>query len=323
MWAALSSTLKDVVSGFRSYVDQERNLSPHTVRCYTSDVVSLLDQFVRQIGDPVARTRTIQQSAPPSSGMLDALTLEVLRSWLARLRAQGSSPASVARRAAAARAFTAWAHSRRLLSFDPGLVLAAPKVRRDLPDVLSHDDAEQLVEVVADPPLDDPVLLRDRAIIELLYASGIRVSELCGLDMSDVDDRRRLVRVIGKGNKERAVPYGIPAQRALNAYVAGARDSLVTEDSGPALLLGKRGKRINPRTVRQIVYVYIGQVPHAPSIAPHGLRHTAATHLLEGGADLRAVQEYLGHSSLATTQIYTHVSAERLVAAYEQAHPRA
>jgi integrase/recombinase XerC len=167
-----------------------------------------------------------------------------------------------------------------------------------------------------------PVGLRDLAIMELLYATGIRVGELCALDLDEVDRSRRVVRVFGKGRKERSVPYGVPAAAALDTWLQTARPKLVQPGSGPALFLGARGGRIDQRTVRRLVHARIDAVD-APDLSPHGLRHTAATHLLEGGADLRSVQEMLGHSSLATTQIYTHVSAERLRRAYEQAHPRA
>jgi integrase/recombinase XerC len=163
---------------------------------------------------------------------------------------------------------------------------------------------------------------RDRALIEMLYATGIRVSELCGLDIDDVDRQRRVIRVLGKGRKERTVPYGVPAAEAVDAWLA-VRGQWATDASGPALFLGARGRRIDPRVVRALVYKVFGNEESGHRIGPHGLRHTAATHLLEGGADLRAVQELLGHASLATTQIYTHVSTDRIKTAYRQAHPRA
>ena len=161
------------------------------------------------------------------------------------------------------------------------------------------------------------------AVLELLYATGIRVSELCGLDVDDLDRDRRLVRVLGKGNKQRTVPVGAPAWRAVDAWLAGPRTALVTAESGSALFVGERGRRVDPRVVRRIVHRALSVVDGAPDLGPHGLRHAMATHLLEGGADLRSVQEILGHASLATTQIYTHVSNERLRSAYQQAHPRA
>ena len=169
----------------------------------------------------------------------------------------------------------------------------------------------------------DPLALRDQLIVELLYATGIRVSELCGLDTDDVDRSRRLLRVLGKGNKQRTVPFGEPAQAALTAWLDDGRPELATADSGPALLLGARGRRLDPRQARTVVHQTVAAVDGAPDIGPHGLRHSAATHLLEGGADLRVVQELLGHSTLATTQLYTHVTVARLRAVHDQAHPRA
>ncbi len=184
--------------------------------------------------------------------------------------------------------------------------------------------AEEAVALVEQPSDDEgPLGLRDGLVLELLYATGIRVGELVGLDVDDVDRGRRLVRVIGKGDKERTVPYGAPAERSLDRWLRGGRPALVTPGSGPALFLGIKGRRIDPRTVRRLVHQHLAALPGVPDLGPHGLRHTAATHLLEGGADLRSVQEILGHASLATTQIYTHVSVERLRAVYQQAHPRA
>jgi integrase/recombinase XerC len=195
-----------------------------------------------------------------------------------------------------------------------------------LPDVLSQRQADDVLAgaqaVVADDP-DNPVALRDRAMLELLYASGIRVAELVGLDEGDLDLGRRLVRVLGKGSKERAVPYGTPAAEAVAAWQRRGRPLLQTPASGPALFVGVRGARIDPRVVRRVVHQAVGREPDAPDIGPHGLRHSAATHLLEGGADLRSVQELLGHASVATTQRYTHVSIDRLRRVYRQAHPRA
>jgi len=176
---------------------------------------------------------------------------------------------------------------------------------------------------VAADPVERATALRDQAILELLYATGVRVSELCGLDIGDVDYERSLIRVIGKGNKQRAVPMGRPAQAALRAWLDTGRDRLRVRGSGAAVFLGVRGRRIDPRIVRAVVHARIAQVEGAPDLGPHGLRHSAATHLLEGGADLRSVQELLGHARLATTQVYTHVSVERLVRSYERAHPRA
>jgi integrase/recombinase XerC len=220
--------------------------------------------------------------------------------------------------------FTAWAAKRGLMASDPGDRLSSPSSPRALPGVLKQSEAVALLEVAGVAADDgDPLHLRDRLVLELLYATGMRVGELVGLDLDDVDAQRRTVRVLGKGAKERVVPYGVPTQRALDDWLVRGRPALVTGASGPALLLGARGGRLDPRTARDVVHRMLRHVPGAPDIGPHGLRHSAATHLLEGGADLRSVQEILGHATLATTQIYTHVSVERLRATYEQAHPRA
>ena len=295
---------QQLLTAFADHLALERNLSAHTVRAYLGDAASLLDHAARM-------------------GVTDLGQLEVrtMRSWLARLHTQGASRATLARRSSAARVFTAWAHRRGLISADPGAALSSPKAQRHLPEVLRPDEANAVLEQVA---TDDSVLgLRDRTLLELLYASGARVSEICGLDVGDVDLERHTVRVLGKGDKQRVVPIGIPAVGAIQEWLATGRPGLLTRASGPALLLGLRGGRLDPRTARRIVHERLRAVPGVPDLGPHGLRHSAATHLLEGGADLRTVQELLGHATLATTQIYTHVSIERLRATYERAHPRA
>jgi integrase/recombinase XerC len=304
---ALPAAFGAALSAFEVHLRAERNRSPHTVRAYLGDVRSLLDHAGR-----MGHTE------------LDAVDVRVLRSWLAKLNATGRARTTVARRASAARVFTAWAARRGLMAADPGVVLSTVKRHLPLPKVLRQREAAGLMEVAATNAIDgNPVDLRDRAILELLYATGIRVGELVGLDLDDLDDGRRLVRVVGKGDKERSVPMGRPAARALDDWLRRGRPALATDRSGPALFLGVRGGRLDQRAVRTLVHICVRNVGGAPDIAPHALRHTAATHLLEGGADLRSVQELLGHASLATTQIYTHVSAERLRATYEQAHPRA
>ncbi|HEY2520928.1 MAG TPA: tyrosine recombinase XerC [Streptosporangiaceae bacterium] len=313
--AGTPAWVEEAVAQFRRHVAAERGLSPHTVRGYVGDVQSLLEHAGRGgVGD------------------VGDLTATVLRSWLAGLHQAGASRATLARRGAAARAFTAFAHQRGLLATDPGTALGTPKVRRTLPHVLRHQEisdvlASSAADVEQPPPDRTPaeaaVALRDVAILELLYATGIRVSELCGLDLDALDLGRRTVRVFGKGGKERTVPVGIPAVRAVGQWQQAGRPVLRTPASGAALFLGVRGGRIDPRTARRAVHERLRAAGVGDGTGPHGLRHTAATHLLEGGADLRSVQEMLGHSSLATTQIYTHVSADRLKASYRQAHPRA
>jgi integrase/recombinase XerC len=298
----LPRALEDARRAFHAHLVLERDRSPHTVRAYDGDVAALL-----------------VHAASLGITALEQIDLSVLRSWLARLRATGMARGTLARRGSAARTFTAWAHRRGLLPTDPGAQLATPKGRRTLPEVLRPDEAVALVSFEGDSPAD----LRDRVALELLYATGARVSELCGLDLADVDAGRRVVRVLGKGRKERTVPYGVPAQQALDRWLSDGRPRWAGTRSGVALLLGVRGARVDPRTVRTLVHRRLAGVPGAPDLGPHGLRHSAATHLLEGGADLRSVQELLGHATLATTQIYTHVSIERLRTSYERAHPRA
>jgi integrase/recombinase XerC len=342
---SLPPELDRALAAFERHLAAERGLSPHTVRAYLGDVGALLQYAV---GDSCAELADID--------------IQVLRGWLATQHGAGQARTSIARRAAAARAFTAFAHTRGWLEADPGRLLGTPKTGRPLPQVLGREQmAAVLGAVPARPgpvggsspaghgspagqdsadgetadgrdeghenetagPAAAALALRDTAIMELLYASGIRVSELCGLDLGDLDEERNTARVLGKRSKERVVPVGIPAVRAIRAWLADGRGVLVSHRTDGAMFLGARGGRIDPRTARRVVHERIAAVDAVPDTGPHGLRHTAATHLLEGGADLRSVQEILGHASLATTQIYTHVSVERLLAAYRQAHPRA
>ena len=302
--AGLPSELAAAADGFERYLRLERNRSEHTVRAYLGDVIGYLDHLARLGGKR------------PSD-----VELSNLRGWLAVLRRRGVARTTLARRSASLRTFSAWLHAQGLAPRDAAQLLASPKAHRTLPHVLRVDEAAAVMDV--DSGDDGPIAVRDRFIVELLYASGLRVGELVGLDLDDVDRHRRVVRVLGKGSKERSVPYGAAADRALADWLRNGRASLVADRSGAALLLGARGGRIDPRTVRAVVHARVGSVPDAAQIGPHGLRHTAATHLLEGGADLRTVQELLGHASLATTQIYTHVSVERLRQTFSKAHPRA
>jgi integrase/recombinase XerC len=300
----LPSVLVAVLAEFERELRAGRSLSPHTVRAYRADVASLLEHAA--------------DNGVSTPGELD---LRLLRSWLAIQHESGAARATLARRGAAARSFTAFLHRRGWLAADPGPLLGTPKTHRALPHVLRQDEMTAVLD--EDDTDDDPITLRDSALLELLYATGIRVSELCGLDMGSVDHSRRTVRVLGKGDKERIVPVGIPALRAVTRWQESGRPALVTEASGGALFLGARGGRLDPRTARRSVHDRLRVAGVSRDTGPHGIRHTAATHLLEGGADLRSVQEILGHSSPATTQIYTHVSIERLKSSYRQAHPRA
>jgi integrase/recombinase XerC len=401
------------LAAFERHLTAERGLSPHTVRAYLTDVAGLLGH-AEQTG----------------AGSLAELDLDRLRSWLAVQYAAGQARSSLARRAAAARAFTGFAFARGWLPADPGPLLATPKAHRALPKVLAASQVAAVLDnaraasratPTASTPAAGPdggsaapdrgergagaggghagrgqgergvagpddgaagrgwaartadpdgggagrrgvargvagphagaagrgwaertadagdggggrerdervaaaVRWRDAAVMELLYAAALRVSELCGMDLGDLDEERGTVRVLGKGSKERAVPVGQPAARAVRDWLRHGRPVLATARSGSALFLGARGGRLDPRTARRAVHEAIAAIPAVPDTGPHGLRHSAATHLLEGGADLRSVQEYLGHASLSSTQIYTHVSVERLLAAYRQAHPRA
>jgi integrase/recombinase XerC len=274
----------------------------HTVRAYRSDLTSLLT------GLPT----------------LAGLDLGWLRGWLADAHAAGAARSTLSRHAAAARSFTRWAHRRGLLTADPGSRLAAPRARRTLPTVLDRVQAGTVLDAAeAGASQDDPVLLRDLLVVELLYATGVRVAELCGLDLNDVDDGRRALRVLGKGARERTVVFGVPAARVLRRWIEVGRPALARPGSPPALLLGSRGGRLDPRVARSVVHRAVAAVPDVPDIGPHGLRHAAATHMLDGGADLRYVQELLGHAKLSTTQLYTHVTVERLKVVHDQAHPRA
>jgi integrase/recombinase XerC len=320
----LPDRLESVLEAFRRHLAAERGVSAHTVRAYLGDVRALLE-YAAHAG----------VTSP------EGLDIAVLRGWLAGQHATGRARATLARRAASARTFTAFGHARGWLPSDPGPLLGTPRLRRKLPEVIRQDQMAAVLAAQDGPapgspapgspvpegsepdPRDQALAWRDTAIMELLYATGIRVSELCGLDLGDLDHERRTVRVMGKGGKERTVPVGLPAERATARWTRAGRPVLLTPDSAAALFLGARGRRLDPRTARRVVHARLAAVPTVPDTGPHGLRHAAATHLLEGGADLRSVQEILGHASLGTTQIYTHVSVDRLTSAFRQAHPRA
>jgi integrase/recombinase XerC len=295
------------LAAYERHLVSERDLTPHTVRAYLGDLSGMLSH-----------------ASALGLSRLEEIDIRTLRSWLANQQTRGKARTTMARRATAVRVFTAWALRTGRTSADAGAQLGSPKAHKPLPPALDVAQARALLDTAGLVAADDgPVGVRDVAILELLYATGIRVGELCGLDVDDVDRSRRVLRVFGKGRKERTVPYGVPADAALGRWLEGGRGRLLAPGAGAALFLGARGARIDQRAVRSLVHRRLADVPGAPDLGPHGLRHTAATHLLEGGADLRAVQELLGHASLATTQIYTHVSAERLRKAYQLAHPRA
>lgn len=277
------------VEDFADYATNVLDRSPATVKGYVADLHTL----------------------SPYVNILQDFTLETLRAWLADGVSAGKARSTIARRTASARAFSKWGYRHGLLDGDAAARLVSPKIHRPLPTVLKQSHASELVGN-ATP--------RDRAILELLYASAMRVGELVALDVADIDTARRTAKVTGKGNKQRIVPFGTPAAEALQEWLQKERPLLAKDAT--ALFVGKQGKRLDPRQVRRIVE-RAGATVESRHISPHSLRHSAATHMLEGGADLRVVQEMLGHESLQTTQIYTHVSAQRLTAVYNQAHPRA
>ncbi|MFL6065288.1 MAG: tyrosine recombinase XerC [Friedmanniella sp.] len=327
--AELGAEFGALVGDYERHLRLQRELSPHTVRAYRADVTGLL-RHLRRMG----------------LTSLDEVTLRSLRSWLAHEQTRGQARSSLQRRSAAVRVFFGWAqHSGRVVT-NPAASLRSPRKERSLPPTLDQAHAVSMLDGARAPgaaalgaesggsegPATSPaeaerrgqaVQLRDVAMLETLYATGVRVSELCGLDLPDIDTERRVLRVLGKGRKERTVPVGLPALQALERWLGEGRPELSTNASGAAVFLGERGRRIDPRVVRRVVHQALARIDGAPDLGPHGLRHAMATHLLEGGADLRSVQEMLGHASLATTQIYTHVTDERLRQAYAQAHPRA
>ena len=303
-----SVALSEIRDAFLKFLESERNLSAHTIRAYLGDLDSFFEHLEKlDVTD------------------FSKLELSHIRSWLANQQVKGGARTTLSRRAVSIRLFTKWATKKGYLAKDVGATLATPKGARTLPDVLNVADAGLAMDALATRVAeeDGPLSKRDCAMVEVLYASGARVSELCGLDLQDIDYERNTIRVIGKGNKERTIPLGNPAMRALDAWLKEGRPSLAGDKSDRAVFLGARGKRIDQRTVRTVVYQALEALEGAVKLGPHALRHSAATHLLEGGADLRTVQEILGHASLATTQIYTHVSTERLQKAFKQAHPRA
>ena len=304
----MSDDYLKLINAFTRHLEIERNLSVHTIRAYLGDLESLITHL------ELVGVNNISQ-----------LELTHLRSWLANQQVKGGARTTLSRRAVSVRLFTKWAVKNGFLEKDIAATLATPKGHRTLPEVLEIADAKIAMDSMATRASEEetPISLRDVAMVEMLYATGARVAELCGLDLSDIDYDRQTIRVLGKGNKERTIPLGNPAIKALKVWLKDGRESLKNEQSANAVFLGARGKRIDQRAVRTVVYEALSAIEGIERMGPHALRHSAATHLLEGGADLRTVQEILGHASLATTQIYTHVSTERLQKAFKQAHPRA
>lgn len=297
--------MTEAAEAYATQLSSVRRLSPATVRAYAAD----LRDLVAVAGDVE----------------VTEVDLELLRDWLWRATERGDARTTIARRTASVRGFFAWALEAGLVETDPTVRLVAPKRGRALPHVATAGTLDDVLAAASARAADgDVIALRDAAVLELLYAAALRVAELCGADLDDLDRGRHTIRVVGKGSKERIVPYGAAAAHALDSYLTRARPALAARGAGsPALFLGARGGRLGTRAAYDIVSRALAPAVGADTIGPHALRHSAATHLLDGGADLRTVQELLGHASLGTTQIYTHVSAEKLTAAYRLAHPRA
>lgn len=299
-------SFESALDRYRTQLEAGRGYSKHTIKGYLTDLADLLD-FLEVEG-----VKSVSE-----------IDLELLRAWLFTLSQRELAKSSMARKSAATRSFTAWLFEQGELASDPGLRLRTPKANKTLPKVASREAmAEVFSALEAAAAEGEPTALRDLLVVELLYATGARVSELSGLNLGDIDDGRRLIRVTGKGNKQRMIPYGVPAELALQQWLEVGRPKLVSSKTGFELLLNSQGKRLGTRQIYEIVAKALAGTA-VGAAGPHTLRHTAATHLLDGGADLRAVQELLGHASLGTTQIYTHVSIERLKAGYKSAHPRA
>ena len=301
---------RNVGERWEEYLRLGRRMSPHTVAAYLADFHSLMEFL------------SLRADATPEQ-LREELTQRAVRSWLAQTLADGGARSTLARHTAAIRNFTAWAMREGILVSDPAALLSSPRADQRLPSSLDESDARALLNAARDEAAAGGASqIRNWAILELTYACGLRVSEVCALDISSLNREALTVRVLGKGNKERVVPYGPPAADALDHWLVRGRPQLAGERSGHALFLGDKGSRIDPRIVRSMVHKMAARAG-VHDIAPHGLRHSTATHLLQGGADLRAVQEMLGHSSLSTTQRYTHVDTARLSAIYQRANPRA
>jgi len=311
--------LDEAIAGFLSAVEFEYGYSPLTVKGYGRDLRDFAAFAVAECGE----------AAPRSASALDVsvIDLELLRAWLWRRQQRGLAPSTLSRNVATLKSFGKWLEHRRLVPSNPASRLKSPKKSRSLPRVLSEDQVGQILDrAAARARTGDPGEIRDRAVLELLYATALRVSELCGLTLAGLDLRERTVQVLGKGGKERVVPLGGPAAQTVGGYLEHARPQLValagSDDSG-RVFLGNDGRALTSHAVYRLVSRELAQEPGSGPQGPHVLRHSAATHLLNGGADLRVVQEMLGHASLGSTQIYTHVSTERLAETYRQAHPRA
>lgn len=325
------------LEAFEDHLRHERNRSPQTVRAYLADLHHLITHVARAVpGEAGAGRGDAGDQRPPAARSVPDVCAEVdvedLRGWLAAMTEAGLARTTLARRVAAVRTFAAWLRREGLREDDPALRLRSPRPAATLPHVLQGHQAVRLLAAAqtrvdeaaaGHDPAAHAIALRDACLLELLYATGARVAELSAVDVDDLDPTRAVVRLTGKGDRQRTVPYGVPTARALDVWLRVGRPRLARPDSGPALFLGARGGRLGARQIRTVVDRALEALGDTAARGPHALRHTAATHLLDGGADLRSVQELLGHSSLRTTQVYTHVSIDRLREGYRQAHPRA
>lgn len=301
------------LENFVRYLKYEKFRSPHTIAAYQQDITAFMAFALRQ-----------------GARELEEIDITMVRSWLASQHAHNASRNSLARHSSSLRVFFAWAEEDGLITANPTLILANPKREKHLPEVLNEQQIQQLIDQVSQQIANDPndaKNLRLLAVIEILYSSGIRISELTQLDLSSINRSENTFRVIGKGNKERVVPLGKPALKALSQWVTRGRPQWFKNNPQgrvePALFIGPRGRRANSRQIREDLTRALHSIENTEASGAHVFRHSAATHLVDGGADIRTVQELLGHSSLATTQIYTHVSVERLTNTYNKAHPRA
>nr|WP_243888921.1 tyrosine recombinase XerC [Dermatophilus congolensis] len=309
---SLDGRTQEIVADFLGFLKHHRGKerSPHTLRAYDTDLRSAM-----------------RHAAQRGHKSVEDIDVDDVRSWLAQAAEQGKSRATLARRITVLRTFFRWARDAGVVQIDPTLRIRSPRRSQHLPKVLKERQAIRLLTTESNDTNKSAAVRakalrsRDAAALEMLYATGVRVQELSGLDIDDVDLESRTAVVVGKGNKQRKVIFGEPAARALRLWLS-MRSHLVSKESGAALFLGARGGRWGVRQIRDAVHAAAARA-EVPDISPHALRHSAATHLLDHGADLRDVQELLGHASPATTQIYTHVSTARLRAVFEQAHPRA
>lgn len=300
---------------FIRYLKAERNLSPRTVEAYTRDIA----QFISFCEKGEKSDQTGEASSVVASG-IDAYRLTTLRKYLATLQSRGLSHSSVARKMSSIRSYLKFLARQGVIDSNPAVSMSQSRRPRRLPRTLAEDEIERLISACGD---DSPFALRDRAILELLYSSGIRLSELVGLDLRDYSSASGTVRVFGKGAKERIAPVGGPAAQAIHDYVVNARPGLLSDDQEEALFLNRNGGRLSGRSVERMMKKRLMEAGLSRTATPHSLRHSFATHLTDSGADLRAVQELLGHADISTTQIYTSVSRERLYRVYKKTHPRA